>query len=803
VATPYGGLTFKYDDPNTVLIGGAANDFTGRIYQIRVMRDANMHIIGFSGTARLYPGSTSRIGQYNDGGVVFGPENVLFVTRYPANQLEQSKPGSTTPNKVIDLTPLGVTSSVGSAAFVPQGFPGAGSMKLVSFPSGDWYNVDLAPDGNGTFNLSSATRRTNVGGGAEGIAFVPPGLPGFPANSALIAKYNSDRIVIAPLDANGDPIPGSQRDFLLGLVGPEGVAIDPVTGDFLFGTSGAQNKVILVRMVAPPSTPTPTPTPTAIPTATPTPLPTPTPRPGPCQFRVLLVYSDGDSTRQPTQLRDEIREDPDVSAVDMFDASQLLPSLGQLQQYDIVMAFGYGSFSNAFTLGDNLASYVDGGGVVIQSAFTGGIYGRWVTENYNPLNYPTSADSSEYTAAALAPGHPLMAGVTTLNFSSIEITTAAPGATTVASALPSGDPLVVYRPISGGHITVGITAQLGFSIHSGDWGKLIVNAGRWMHPCGATPTPTPTATPSATATATPTPTAAGSPTAFPSATATATPASSSTPSPSPTATASATPTAIPGSQLANISTRLRVEAGDNVLIAGFIVEGTANKNLIVRGIGPSLSAFGVGGALQDPSLELYSGNTQLAANDNWQDNSNAAQILNTGLAPSNIKESALLVTLAPGAYTAVLRGNNSATGIGLVEVYDLDAAGQAKVINISTRGFILTGENVMIGGLIVTGDSASQLVVRAIGPSLGAFGVPHALEDPFLELHSGNGDIIFANDNWQESQGQALRDTGLAPSHEKESAILISLAPGSYTAMVRGADGGVGNGLVEFYKLTP
>ena len=249
---------------------------------------------------------------------------------------------------------------------------------------------------------------------------------------------------------------------------------------------------------------------------------------------------------------------------------------------------------------------------------------------------------------------------------------------------------------------------------------------------------------------------------------------------------------------------MRVEAGDNVLIAGFIVQGEANKRILIRGIGPSLATFGIADPLQDPTLELNaSGGALIASNDNWPENSNAAEIMTSGLAPLNPNESALLLSVAPGAYTAVLRGNDSATGIGLVEVYDLDAAGQAKVINISTRGFILTGDNVMIGGLIVTGDSASQLVVRAIGPSLGAFGVPHALEDPFLELHSGNGDIIFTNDNWQESQGQALQDTGLAPSHAKESAMLISLAPGHYTAVVRGADGGVGNGLVEFYKLTP
>lgn len=248
---------------------------------------------------------------------------------------------------------------------------------------------------------------------------------------------------------------------------------------------------------------------------------------------------------------------------------------------------------------------------------------------------------------------------------------------------------------------------------------------------------------------------------------------------------------------------MHVEAGDNVLIAGFIVEGSTSKKLIVRGIGPSLTAFGVGDALLDPTLELFSGNTQLAANDNWAGNSNAAAIVATGLAPANPNESALLVTLAPGAYTTVLRGANGGTGIGLVEVYDLETAGSARVINISTRGFILTGENVMIGGLIITGDSPSLLVIRAIGPSLNDFSVPNPLEDPLLELHSSNGDIIVTNDNWQESQRQALLDTGLAPSHEKESAILISLAPGNYTAVVRGADGGVGNGLVEFYKLTP
>jgi hypothetical protein len=249
---------------------------------------------------------------------------------------------------------------------------------------------------------------------------------------------------------------------------------------------------------------------------------------------------------------------------------------------------------------------------------------------------------------------------------------------------------------------------------------------------------------------------------------------------------------------------MRVEAGDNVLIAGFIVQGSGNKQLIVRGIGPSLGAFGVGDALQDPTLELYDGaGALITSNNNWPENANAAEIATTGLAPTNIKESALLVSIPPSAYTAVLRGNNNSTGVGLVEVYDLDADGPAQLVNISTRGFVLTDDNVMIGGLIITGNDPSQLILRAIGPSLGNFGVPNPLADPFLALHNGNGAIIFSNNNWRDSQESTIQVTGLAPGSDFESAIVISLLPGSYTAIVKGADGGIGNGLVEVYKLSP
>jgi hypothetical protein len=157
----------------------------------------------------------------------------------------------------------------------------------------------------------------------------------------------------------------------------------------------------------------------------------------------------------------------------------------------------------------------------------------------------------------------------------------------------------------------------------------------------------------------------------------------------------------------------------------------------------------------------------------------------------------------PALTPAVVKGADDGTGNGLVEVYDLEATGEAKLVNISTRGFVSTGENVMIGGLIVTGNGPSTLVIRALGPSLGDFGVPDPLNNPFLELHDGNGVLIQANNDWRDTQAPVLEQSGLAPTNDLESAILVSVSPGSYTAVVKGADGGTGNGLVEVYKLTP
>jgi hypothetical protein len=246
---------------------------------------------------------------------------------------------------------------------------------------------------------------------------------------------------------------------------------------------------------------------------------------------------------------------------------------------------------------------------------------------------------------------------------------------------------------------------------------------------------------------------------------------------------------------------MRVEVGDNVLIAGFIIEGTENKRILIRGTGPSLATSGVADPLQDPTLQVSLGGEIITTNDNWPDNPNAAEIITTGLAPTNITEPAVLVTLAPGAYTAVLRGRDNGTGVGLVEVYDLNTDNGSELVNISTRGFVSTGENVMIGGVIISGNERSRLIIRAIGPSLGAFGVPNPLDDPFLEVHDGNGETILENDNWPDEHQPILVNTGLAPTDDRESAIYTLVPPGNYTAIVKGANGGTGNGLVEVYKL--
>ena len=257
---------------------------------------------------------------------------------------------------------------------------------------------------------------------------------------------------------------------------------------------------------------------------------------------------------------------------------------------------------------------------------------------------------------------------------------------------------------------------------------------------------------------------------------------------------------VPQPKLLNISTRLDVQTGDNVLIGGFIITGTQTKKVIVRGIGPSLGAKGVSGALADTVLELHEPGGTVITNDNWKD-TQEAEIVATTVPPSNDLESAIVATLDPGAYTAIVSGKNGGTGIALVEAYDLDNTVDSQLANISTRGFVEPGDNVMIGGFIVGGETSS-VALRAIGPSLSGAGVNDALADPFLELHDSDGAVVASNDNWQDSPDkQVFIDNGIAPTNDKESIVLGVLAPGGYTAIVSGVNGGTGVGLVEAYNL--
>jgi hypothetical protein len=257
----------------------------------------------------------------------------------------------------------------------------------------------------------------------------------------------------------------------------------------------------------------------------------------------------------------------------------------------------------------------------------------------------------------------------------------------------------------------------------------------------------------------------------------------------------------PPSGAVNISTRLFVGTGENVLIGGFIITGNAPKVVIIRAIGPSL---GIPGALQDPLLTLNNSTGGVFTNDNWR-TTQEQLIKDTTIPPVDDRESAIVIGLDPGNYTAILSGKNDSTGIGLVEVYDLgtaslDAGSKAQLAQISTRGNVLQGDNVMIGGFIVSGVT-TKVIARAIGPSLTSFGIANALADTTLELFNGNGTSIGLNDDWRSNQEQEIINTTVPPSNNLESAIVSSLVPGPYTAIVRGKDNTTGVALVEVYGL--
>jgi hypothetical protein len=241
----YGGMVFKAGDSDTLLIGGAANTSAGRYYEVPVVRDGAGHVTGFGAITAF-----GEVGEYNDGGIAYGPDGVLFTSQWEENGLGQTKPGSTDEDKVIDLNALGITtdSSISGLNFVRSGFSGAGRMKAVSWAGGSWYDIVLTPDGSGTYDIVSASLEVVLPGGPEGFVFIDDeGNPGFDVDSLLIADFNLGRISAYDLDANGDPLLPTRRDFITDLVGAEGTVIDPVTGDFLFSTFGGGDRIIRVE----------------------------------------------------------------------------------------------------------------------------------------------------------------------------------------------------------------------------------------------------------------------------------------------------------------------------------------------------------------------------------------------------------------------------------------------------------------------------------------------------------------------------------------------------------------------------
>jgi hypothetical protein len=258
----------------------------------------------------------------------------------------------------------------------------------------------------------------------------------------------------------------------------------------------------------------------------------------------------------------------------------------------------------------------------------------------------------------------------------------------------------------------------------------------------------------------------------------------------------------PGRQdggLANVSTRARVADGEDVIIGGFVITGDIPRTVVLRGLGPSLTRSGVAEAATDPVLTLFdSTGAVLASNDNWDPHDPAA--IATGLAPTEALESFIMATLPAGAYTAILK-NKDSPGVALFELYQLGNSVTSGIVNISTRGRVGIGDNVIIAGFILTGDHVTRVIVRAIGPSLSEAGISHPLADPELDLHDGNGSLIFRNDNWRSDQEAEIVQSGLAPSAEQESAIIATLPAGNYSAVARGVGGSQGVALIEIFAL--
>jgi hypothetical protein len=249
----------------------------------------------------------------------------------------------------------------------------------------------------------------------------------------------------------------------------------------------------------------------------------------------------------------------------------------------------------------------------------------------------------------------------------------------------------------------------------------------------------------------------------------------------------------------NISTRDLVGTGDDVMVNAFTITGFDPKQVIVRSLGPSLSGVGISNPLADPVLELHGpGGFVTLTNNNWRD-TQEAEILATGLAPTNDLESAIIATLLPGSYTTVLRGNGGGTGVGVNELYDLASGGSSHLTAVGTRGAVLMGADVLISGIIL--HDGGDILVRALGPSMSGAGVVNTLQDPILQFHDSNGAQLASNDNWRGSQEAEIIATGIPPQDDREAALLTNVSAGLYTAVVAGVNNTTGIGYVQFYAL--
>jgi hypothetical protein len=248
---------------------------------------------------------------------------------------------------------------------------------------------------------------------------------------------------------------------------------------------------------------------------------------------------------------------------------------------------------------------------------------------------------------------------------------------------------------------------------------------------------------------------------------------------------------------------MAVLTGNDVMIGGFVIGGSATKRVAIVATGPSLVPFGIANPLANPTLTLVRSSDQavIGTNDNWQSAANSAQLSSAGFAPSDTLEAAILADLAPGAYTAIVEGVGGGSGVSVIGVYEAGAA-YIPLINISTRGRVQTGNDVMIGGFVIQGSGAQTVAIVATGPSLAPFGIANPLANPRLTLvRSSDQAVIDTNDDWQSHANAAqLTASGFAPPNALEAAIHTTLQPGAYTAVVEGVGGGTGVAVIGVYR---